>query len=59
MWLCLEFGNQAWYPRLKKNKRLIANVQRRVTRMVQGVQASSYKERLKKLDLPLLEYRRK
>ena len=31
----LEFCNQAWYPQLKKNTRLIENVQRRTTRMVQ------------------------
>ena len=55
----MEFCNQAWYPRLKKNTRLIENVQRRATRLVQGLQTLSYNERLKKLDLPSLEYRRR
>ena len=53
----LEFCNQAWYPRLKKNTRLIENVQRRATQMVQGLQTLSYNERFKKLDLPSVEYR--
>ena len=41
------------------NVRLIENVQRRATRMVQGLQTLSYKERLKKLELQSLEYRRR
>ena len=44
----LEFCNQALYLRLKKNTRLIENVQRRATRMVQGLQTLSYNERLKR-----------
>ena len=55
----LEFCNQAWYTRLKKNTRLMENVQRRATRMVQGLQTLSYNERLKKPDLPSHEYCRR
>ena len=55
----LEFCNQTWYPRLMKNTQLIENVQRRLTRMVQGLQTLSCNERLKKLELPSLKYRRR
>ena len=43
----LEFCNQVWYPRLKKNTSLIEILQRRATRMVQGLQTLSNNERLK------------
>ena len=70
----LEFCNQAWYPQVKKNTRLIENVQRRATRMVQGLRpyhidkvivsvlragTLSYNERLKKLEQPSLDDRRR
>ena len=55
----LEFCNQTWYPQLKQNTQLIENVQLRLTRMVQGLLTLSCNERLKKLELPSLEYRRR
>ena len=55
----LEFCNHAWYPQLKKNTRLIEHVQRRATRMVQGLQTLRYNESLMKLELSSLEYRRR
>ena len=55
----LEFCNQTWYPQLQKITILTENRQRRATRMVQGLQTLSYNERLKKLELPSLEYCRR
>ena len=42
----------------KKDKIAIENVQRRATRLVQSLKTLSYRERLIKLGLPTLEYRR-
>ena len=54
----LEYGNVVWHPYLKKDIELIESVQHRATRMVPGLAKLSYEERLKKLDLPSLVYRR-
>ena len=54
----LEFANQVWSPYLKKHISAIENVQRRLTRMVPGMKDLSYQERLIKLKLPSLAYRR-
>ena len=37
---------------------MIENVQKRATKLVDGLHALDYSERLKKLDLPTLSYRR-
>jgi len=55
----LDYGNIIWFPTLKKNKRIIENVQRRATRMIPDLKGLSYEERLSRLNLPTLEYRRK
>ena len=49
-----------WNPYKKKNIFLIENVQRRASKLVHGlhVRHSSYGERLRKLGLPTLIYRR-
>jgi hypothetical protein len=54
----LEYANQVWSPHLKKTIEAIENVQRRVTRMIPGLKNMSYEERLHKLKLPTLAYRR-
>ena len=54
----LEYANQIWKPHLKKHIHAIENVQRRATRLLPGMQNLTYEERLKKLKLPTLEYRR-
>ncbi len=54
----LEFGNVAWAPRLEKDKKLIEGVQRRATKLVPELSDLPYEERLKKLELPSLYYRR-
>ena len=54
----LEFGNVAWSPRLEKDRNLIEGVQRRATKMVPEIKDLEYEERLKRMDLPSLRYRR-
>ena len=55
----LDYGDAVWYAALKKNKRLVENVQRRATRIVPELQGLSYEEILRELNLPTLDYRRK
>ena len=54
----LEYSNVVWHPYLKKDIDLIEAVQHRATRMIPGFSKISYEERLKKLDMPTLFYRR-
>ncbi len=54
----LEYGNVAWSPRFKKDRKLIERVQRRATKQVPELSNLSYEERLKRLELPTLSYRR-
>lgn len=54
----LEYANQVWCPRLVKDIEAVENVQRRATKLVPNLNALSYEERLKKLELPTLAYRR-
>ena len=54
----LEYATQIWSPLYKKDKITIENVQRRATRLVKSVKHLPYPERLKKLGLPTLDYRR-
>lgn len=54
----LEFGNVVWQPHFKKDSELLEQVQHRATRMVPGLSKLSYEDRLKKMDLPSLTYRR-
>ena len=54
----LEYAQSVWSPFKKKDIITVENVQRRATKMLPGMKEISYKERLKKLDLPTLAYRR-
>lgn len=54
----LEYGNVIWYPRHKKEAEILERVQRRATKMIQGMTGHTYEDRLKLLDLPTLVYRR-
>ena len=54
----LEYATQIWSPLYKKDKITIENVQRRATCLIKSEKHLPYPERLKKLGLPLLEYRR-
>ena len=54
----LEYAAPVWSPHLNKHKELIENVQRRATKLVPGLYDLPYEERLRKLKLPTLAYRR-
>ena len=54
----VEYANIICSPYLKKDINLIESMQRRATRYIPGINKLSYSERLKKLDLPTLAYRR-
>jgi hypothetical protein len=54
----LEYANQVWCPHLKKHIEAIENVQRRASKQIPGLSSLSYEDRLRKLKLPTLAYRR-
>ena len=54
----LEYAQAVWSPHLKKNINILENVQIRATKIVDGLANLDYPERLEKLDLPTLVYRR-
>ena len=54
----LEYGAPVWNPHTKKNIDIIENVQRRSSKRIPGMQNLSYAERLRRLKLPTLSYRR-
>ena len=54
----LEYANPVWNPYLQKHIDMIENVQRRATKMVPGLTNLSYEDRLRRLKMPTLTYRR-
>ncbi len=54
----LEYAEETWSPKSKKNIRLLESVQRRATKLIPEISHVSYEERLKHLKLPSLVYRR-
>ena len=54
----LEYANQVWAPRHAKDIEQIENVQRRATKLVPGLADLEYEQRLRRLNLPTLAYRR-
>ena len=54
----LEYCNVAWSPRLKKDRNLIESVLRRGTKIIPILHELEYEERLRRLDLPSMSYRR-
>lgn len=54
----LEYGNVIWHPKYKSDEDLLESVQRRMSRLIPELSKLDYAERLKKLDLPSLFYRR-
>ena len=54
----LEHGNIIWSLFLKPDINLLENTQLRATRFIPNINKVSYHERLEKLDLPTLSYRR-
>ena len=55
----LEYGNAIWGPFYKKDIVGVERVQRRATKLVNGLYNKSYQERLQILKLPSLVYRRR
>ena len=54
----IEYANPVWCPHLRKHIKMLENVQIRATKLVDGMKHMDYTERLQKLDLPTLQYRR-
>ena len=54
----IEYASSVWSPYKKKDIEIIENVQRRATRMLPQLKDLNYEERLRKLKLPTLKYRR-
>ena len=54
----IEYANQVWSPYLMKHITALENVQRRATTLIPGYKGLDYEERLKRLNLPTLSYRR-
>ena len=54
----LEYAQCIWSPKSKKYVDMIENVQRRATKLVDGLANCDYMDRLRYLDLPTLVYRR-
>ena len=54
----LEYAQVVWSPKFKKHTRLIEGVQRRATKTVEKCKSLSYVDRMKKIGIPSLNYRR-
>ena len=55
----LDYGDSVWFPVLKKDIRIIENIQRRATKILTQYRHLSYSERLRELNLSTLLYRRR
>ena len=54
----LDYASSVWAPYKKKYIDTIESVQKRATKQIPGFNNLSYPERLKKLKLPTIAYRR-
>lgn len=54
----LEYAQSVWSPHLKKEILAIENVQRRATKLVDGFKNIEHEDRLRRLGLPTLAFRR-
>ena len=54
----LEYAQAVWSPSSRKLVDMLENVQKRATKLVDGFCALEYEERLRRLELPTLVYRR-
>ena len=54
----LEYAGTVWNPATKKDITALENVQRRATKLMPSLKQLSYEERLRRIDLPTLRYRR-
>ena len=55
----LEYGNVIWSPIFEADRDKIERIQRRATRCLKRIKHLNYAERLRKLKLPTLDFRRK
>ena len=55
----LEYASVIWSPYKLNDIRAIEYVQRRATKLIRGMYGISYEERLKSLNLPSLQFRRR
>lgn len=55
----LEHGNVIWGPFYKEDAKLVEKVQRRATKVVPELRDKSYEDRLRNLNLPSLQHRRR
>ena len=55
----LEYANVVWNPYKMKHVMSLENLQRQATKQIPGFKNMSYEDRLQKLKLPALAYRRK
>ena len=55
--LHLEYGNDIWWPFYQENIGRVEAIQKRMTKLVNGLNDKPYEERLKDLTLPSLVYR--
>ncbi|KAI8517880.1 hypothetical protein Bbelb_038970 [Branchiostoma belcheri] len=55
----IEYGNVIWGPYSIGDQELLNRVQHKATRLVPGFREISYEDRLRRLQLPTLEHRRK
>ena len=54
----LEYAQVVWNPKLRKHVNMIERVQKRATKLIDGYKNLSYGDRLRKLQIPTLEFRR-
>ena len=54
----MEYSQAAWSPMRKKDIITLENVQRRATKLIPCFRDMPYHERLRRIDLPTLSYRR-
>ena len=54
----LEYAQSVWAPHFRKHINMLENVQIRASKLVDGLGNVDYPERLKRLNLPTLAYRR-
>ena len=54
----LEYCTQMWSPQYRRDMELLECIQRRATKMIQGMEHLSYEDRLRELGLFCLEKRR-
>ena len=55
----LEYGNVSWGPFNRHDQRLLERIQRRATKLLPSIRNLPYPQRLQKLKLPSLYYRRR